>query len=433
MHDYSFRFILRYLVHQYHKICRNNSFSLPPLCFFDAQYLCFCETNNYRAECFGYDHTLDKCSECYNGGRCIRGDLQQHNEFICICPKCYGGHRCQFDLSAFGFTLDSLLVEFSQPMKIVYTVITFLLVIFAFSNNLCSFVTFKRPTPRKFGIGNLFFIVTCLNPLVFLVLFVKFIQITFTIADIWSCTVFSYLLAVLTRSTYWMTTWITISRLFIILFPTSPTLKSRNRAILGSIVTMIVLLCMHGHEIKYYATIEHPDTGSSMCVTKFDTPLLSTYNRVTTLIHYLVPFSIQAISITLLIIVTARSRAKTSTNKLTFCQILEKQFQMHKDLYIIPVIIILSALPQTILTFSLGCTELSTIWRHVLLISYLLSYSPQLLGFIIFVLPSTTYKKEFSKTSLAKKYFKFIFDKKVDIVIIRCTKIRTNLEGTIYT
>jgi hypothetical protein len=177
-------------------------------------------------------------------------------------------------MEAFGFTLDSLLVECSREMKIIYFSMIVIIFIFGLFNNFCSFVIFKRPTPRKFGVGNYLF---------------------------------------------------------------------------------------------------------------------------------------QIIAITPLIVFAARSRTKTTGGKINFHQVLIKQFQTQKELYITPIIIILSALPQTILTFSLACTELNIWQRHTLIIAYLLSYTPQILGFILYVLPSTTYKKEFSETSIAKSW---IFNEK---------------------
>jgi hypothetical protein len=87
------------------------------------------------------------------------------------------------------------------------------------------------------------------------------------------------------------------------------------------------------------------------------------------------------------------------------------------------MIIVLSALPQTILTFSFACTQLTDWQRHSLLAAYLLSYAPQILGFAIYVLPSTSYTKEFSETLLFKKYLKWIFDKKMSAIDI--PKIKT--------
>jgi hypothetical protein len=52
-------------------------------------------------------------------------------------------------------------------------------------------------------------------------------------------------------------------------------------------------------------------------------------------------------------------------------EVLKKQFETQKELYVTPAIIALSALPQAILTFSFACTQLSDWQRHTLLASYL--------------------------------------------------------------
>jgi hypothetical protein len=87
-----------------------------------------------------------------------------------------------------------------------------------------------------------------------------------------------------------------------------------------------------------------------------------------------------------------------------------------------PSIIILSGLPQTILTFSFACTQLNDWQRHTLLCSYLLSYGPQVLGFILYVLPSTSYKKEFYETFIGKKSSKWMLTKKTRKTNIMKTK-----------
>ncbi|CAF3372272.1 unnamed protein product [Rotaria socialis] len=229
----------------------------------------------------------------------------------------------------------------------------------------------------------------------------------------------------MTRSTYWLTSWITIDRLFMVLFPTSSFLKTPRLAIKISVSTLIVLFCMHLHEIIYYTIIQHLSTGSSICVTNFDTSLVSTYNRISTLIHYLFPFFIQIACITFLIVLIARSRAKTVEQRVTFSEVLRKQFKTQKELYVTPMIIVLSALPQAILTFSFACSQLSNLQRHTLLGSYLLSYAPQVLGFILYVLPSTGYKKEFFETFIGKNSSKWMLSKKQSKTTI--TKTKPNL------
>jgi hypothetical protein len=396
-------------VFKYHHICRNNNESW---CFYDENYFCICQEDHYRAECFILDIQHDHCYKCLSGGKCLQGDLKDPNNFLCFCPSCHQGHRCEFSMQAFGFTIDSLSVNYSKEVKIIYVSIVCLLFIIGLFNNFCSFVTFKRPTPRKFGVGNYLLIVSCLNQIVLFCLLFKFIQITIGIINAGSCKAISYFLSVMTRSTYWLTSWITIDRLFIVLFPTSSSLKNPRLAIGMSVSTSIVLLVMHIHEIIYYTTIQHLSTGSTICVTNFDTSLISTYNRISTLIHYLFPFFIQVICITFLIVLAARSRMKTIGHRMTFGEVLKKQFETQKELYVTPTIIVLSTLPQAILTFSLACIQLSDWQRHTLLGSYLLSYAPQVLGFILYVLPSTSYKKEFYETLIGKKSLKWMLNKK---------------------
>jgi hypothetical protein len=350
-----------------------------------------------------HDIQIDHCTKCLSNGKCVRGDIHETDNFICLCPRCYRGQLCEFNIQAFGFTLDALLIDSSKIMKIVYVSIAFLLFFIGLFNNLCSFLTFKRPIPRKVGVGNYLLIVTCFNQMALLCLLSKFIQITFEITNLKSCKFVPYLFSVFTRLTYWLASWVTIDRLLIIFFPTSTFLRKPSLSIGMSIVTTICLFGMHIHEFIYYTTIQHLSTGSSICVTNFDTHFIFTYNRVSTLVHYLLPFIIQAIAITLLIVLAARSRTKTSGGKMTFRQVLIKQFRTQKELYTTPIIIIVSALPQNILTFSFACIELTDWHRHTLLITYLLSYTPQILGFILYVLPSTTYKKEFSETQFAKR------------------------------
>lgn len=396
-------------VFRYHEICQTN---IEQLCFYDKTYLCLCQKNHSRADCFIHDTQLDHCEHCLSGGKCLQGDSKDSNDFICLCPSCHQGRLCEFNLQAFGFTLDSLLIGYSTKIKIVYTSIALLLFSIGLVTNLCSLVTFIRPTPRKFGPGNYLFLVTCFSQAALFCLLLKFIQITFVIVNMQSCKAIIYLLSVFTRSVYWLTSWVTVDRLLIIIFPTSSIFKNPRLAVALCIATSIIVFGAHVHEVIYYIKIQHIPTGLPVCVTNFNTPLVSNFNQISTLIHYLCPFFIQVVCITLLIVLIAFSRKKTIEAKSTFTQVLKKQFHTQKELYITPIIIILSALPQTILTFILACAQLSDWQRHTLLGAYLLSYAPQVSGFILYVLPSSSYKKEFSQTLLAQKYFKPMLEKK---------------------
>jgi hypothetical protein len=252
---------------------------------------------------------------------------------------------------------------------------------------------------------------TCFNQLALFCLLGKFIQITFGISSALSCRLIAYLLSVFTRSNYWLTSWVTVDRILIILYPTSLRLKSAHLAMRVSIATFIVVLGTHIHEALYYTNIQDYRTSSSVCVTDMGIGFVSIYNQVSTPIHYILPCLIQTIGITLLIVFSTRSRVRATGKRADFYRTLKTQFENQKELYITPAIIILSVLPQVVATFSLACKDLTEGQRHMLLCAYLLSYAPQVLGFILYVLPSTSYMKEFSETSMGKKLFPWMFKK----------------------
>jgi hypothetical protein len=331
----------------------------------------------------------------------VRGDLEKPHDFLCLCPKCSHGRWCEFSSFAFGFTLDSLLSTDSFVVRINYTCVTALLFVFGLFTNTCSLVTFKRPKQRKLAVANYLFFVSVLNQCALFFLFMKFVHILggfenqYTM-NLISCKTISYFLFVFTRTTYWLTSWITCDRLGIVLFPTLTTFKNPHIAFRVTAATFVGLNVMHIPD-ALYTTV-----AINKCITKFDYPLIFVYNRFNTLLHYLGPFAIQTLSITLLIVLVSRNRAKTTGSHVTFGDVFKKMFNTQKELYVTPTIIILSVLPQAILSFSLACSELSTWQRHVLLVTSLLSYSPQILGFILFVLPCKAFKKELQKTALGK-------------------------------
>ncbi len=187
-----------------------------------------------------------------------------------------------------------------------------------------------------------------------------------------------------------------IERMLLVLFPTVAILKQPRVALCLSALILVTILGLHIHELFYYTVVQ------SLCVANYATHFaVAQYNRISVLIHYLMPFVIQIISITVLIWFAARSRAKSATR--SFSQTLKAQFKSQKELYVTPIIIILSLLPQAIFSFSFACTKLDQAWqRHTLLVTYMFFYTPQILGFLLFVIPSSTYMKEFSETWIGK-------------------------------
>ena len=117
----------------YHHICRskqntNTTFT----CFRDLNYLCICEFDYHRAECFGYNHSIDQCSLCLSNGYCLKGELNDKSDFLCLCQRCYYGQMCQYSTELMSFTLDSLIVNDLQNNRRIFIGIYILIILLTF-------------------------------------------------------------------------------------------------------------------------------------------------------------------------------------------------------------------------------------------------------------------------------------------------------------
>lgn len=398
--NYDYLFYLEINPIKYHSLCNQN---ISLLCFHDDSYLCICDENHIRSECFVYDKNLDQCSSCLNEGQCLKED-QSKSEFVCLCRQCYYGKLCQFSIESVGFTLDSLIIQIKKSIQVISLIFSFLIFFIGGITNYANLITFKRPNLRKTNIGIYLILFSLTSQYCLFSLVLKIIIILFdSLMNKLTCKIISYMLSVSIRYSFWLTSWISIERLCYLLFPFLNLLKKPYIAKRISFVTLILISIMHIHEIIYYISIKDSNEQNA-CVVNYPFRIRS-YDRINVLIHYAIPFCIQIISITILIILAARSRSratKNNNNREIFLQYLKKQFHTQKELYILPLVIIFSSLPQIILSFSFACSKLVEWQQYSLLIAYFLSYAPQLLGFILFVLPSTNYIKEFQETNLSK-------------------------------
>ncbi|UJR17514.1 hypothetical protein I4U23_004409 [Adineta vaga] len=105
------------------------------------------------------------------------------------------------------------------------------------------------------------------------------------------------------------------------------------------------------------------------------------------------PFLIQ---ITLIIIIqTARIRSNVR-KQISYRNHLKIQFQEYKHLIISPCILILLALPRLIISLVYACMK-DERQPYLFLFGYSISFTPYLAIFIIFILPSETYRKDFCR------------------------------------
>jgi hypothetical protein len=153
-----------------------------------------------------------------------------------------------------------------------------------------------------------------------------------------------------------------------------------------------------------------------LCVTSYPSSV-GIYNQINNILNYILPLLINLLSTIILIILTTRKRAiatkkkrddldsdgkpKSKFRKYLDLLILNKELISAPSMTLLPQ---LFSLPQFILSFSLSCQELKVNWqRYLLIISYFLTYLPQVLLYILYITPSTFYKNEFHETKLYKR------------------------------
>ncbi len=135
------------------------------------------------------------------------------------------------------------------------------------------------------------------------------------------------------------------------------------------------------------------------CITQYSGSL-TIYNQTNIIIHYLIPFLINFICTIYLSILIVRSRANVDKKK-TRLELFYEHLKKKKEIFVPSIMIILSALPQLIISFLLACTDLDIRWeRYLLIIAYFFSYTPQILTFHLYVQPSTFFLDEFYLTKV---------------------------------
>ena len=241
-------------------------------------------------------------------------------------------------LSNFSFTLDSLITKDNLFVQAAYIVIVSIAFFFGTITSICSLDTFGYSKPRKIGVVNCLLTVPQLNTVSLIFLLSKIVYIymessqylvnhptTNTIL----CKTVSYLVSISTRGNYWLLSWVAVERLSFAIFAPMSALHKPSLAIRISIITVIVVFGMHIHE-PLFSIIVQNSIDKIICTDDHSQSYVAAFNRVGVFMHYLVPFFVQILSITLIIVFVARNRAKTVGLKKSFGQILKHQFLAQK-------------------------------------------------------------------------------------------------------
>ena len=142
-------------------------------------------------------------------------------------------------------------------------------------------------------------------------------------------------------------------------------------------------------------TIEYENEHHMLCVIHYSRSL-QTYNTITLFFHLVVPFLANLCSALFIIFGTARQRSVAQKNK-PFKEHVLEQIREHKQLLISPMILLILAMPRLIMSLVSGCVDPSNN-RWLYLSAYFISFTPPMLVFAVFVLPSELYTKAFKES-----------------------------------
>jgi hypothetical protein len=407
----------------YHLPCQNQSLNLS--CFYDDVHLCLCYTFNEKrlANCFHFDHTMKMdCfgqNECENDGQCFQDRPDCPQKSLCKCQPCFYGRRCQFSTSGFGLSLDMIIgyhiipdVRVSQQPAIVqFTLaLTIIFMVTGLINSVLCIVTFKNKSVRAVGCG-LYLLASSITTLFIVVVFgLKFLILLLAQITIISnrsflqiqCYSIDFILRIFLYMDQWLNACVAIERAITaikaIRFDKK---KSQQAAKIVITILSIVIVSSCIHEPIYRRLIDEGnndddnDVKRIWCIVTYSSGL-NVYNSAIHIFHFFGPFIINLVSSIILITKQSRQQANIHTQR-SYKQILRQQFQQHKHLLTAPMVLVILAIPRLIIAVVSKCMKSSDdAWLY--LIGYFISFIPPMLTFVVFIVPSKFYKKEFRKS-----------------------------------
>ncbi|CAF1622912.1 unnamed protein product, partial [Adineta ricciae] len=434
---------------EYHQICITNT---SKFCFHDDSYLCICKTDHTRAECFLYDSTLDRCSFCLAGGLCLKG-----NHILCLCPLCYSGLQCQFNSKSLTVTLDQLfysdlISNYKQLTMNLIIIISILGFSIGLINNIFSFVTLHRSTCLQTGVGHYLFYMSIINQISLVFLIARLIHLSRVITDPTPsfmihnilCKLLNYFLLCSIRISYWLTSFISVERSYTAIFLKKQWLKKPSVARRLMILTLLVILLSTSYELVFVKLFLNKigEENSAICVMEFSVShqtIWTLIHQTVSIVHSILPLIINICSTMIIIGKVINNKMNiyktkqyrtptTNTHQSSIfsdsikdnrgdqdrLNVLRNVLNENKEMItrpmiaLLPSIFSLFSLPILIISLSFACqTNQINQLRYLLIISYLISFLPQLVTFFLYIYPSTFYWKEWQSTFIMRRIYRF--------------------------
>ena len=352
---------------------------------------------------------------------------------------CVFGDQCNPYRKGIGLTINDILrdqiqsnISFGKQAFLIQAAafITMIMFVIGFINGICSLITFKNRKLRKVGCV-LYLLASSVTSLLTITMFtIKFwfvilIRLHSTVsASVLrvDCAFLSLILKLCLYFDGWLNACVAIERTVNVSKGINFDKTTSRRAARWIIfILLILILCSIIHEPIHHEIIEYTikkyrpkDNSSTMsvsiqtatdieyniernriCVTRYSYSVQA-YNTFILFVHLVVPFIANLYSGLFIIFGTARQRA-VAQKKQTFKEHVFAQIKEHKQLLISPFILLILAIPRLAISLVSGCINPSqSPWLY--LCAYFISFTPPMLIFVVFVLPSELYRKTFMET-----------------------------------
>ena len=392
-------------------------------CFVDEIHLCVCQEfgEERLTNCFEFDHEkkLDCLGQnaCENDAQCFQDNPTCPQTSMCICPTCFYGRRCQFSMNGFGLSLDAILAYHIRPhvpikdqshLVQISVIATSIITCVGLINGFLALITFKNKKPREVGCGYYLLgssITTLLTMIMFtlkfwLLISIQIGYITNRSLMFGQCLSLDFLLRICLNMDQWLNACVAVERAVTMMKGArfdKRLSQEKAKYVIVALLSVIILTTIHDpiHRRLIDDGNDDDEEARTWCIVSYPSWLRMLDSGVN-MIHFSVPFVINFISAMIIIWGTAQQRTSTQANH-GFRQLLTQQFHHYKHLLITPLLIVALALPRLIISIVSGCMKSGrNAWLYF--VGYLLSFIPPMLTFVLFVLPSKFYKKEFTES-----------------------------------
>ncbi|CAF3917205.1 unnamed protein product [Adineta steineri] len=332
-----------------------------------------------------------------------------------ILTSCFVGQKCQFYKKSIGVILDDILRdEIRSNMTMtdqsilvkVNAAITMIMFIGGLINSILSLLTFQNKDLRQVGCG-IYLLASSITSFLTISMFtVKFWFVVLTQMNLsirlsvvrGGCVSIESLLKLCLYLDAWLNACVAIERA-ILVFKGVKFNKQKSQRIARWIILILPFCIMVSiiHEPIYRELYEMKKQTNKVdidrwCLTRYS-PSVQQYNTIILFFHLVAPCIINLCSALFIIFGSALQRSTAQTRQ-TLREHIYNQFSEHKQLLISPIILLILSLPRLIMSMLSECVNPSN-HRLLFIFGYFISFTPSMLIFIVFVLPSELYRKTF--------------------------------------